>query len=36
VTRVGVIDAAPGLRFVDAGGHPLELAVAGFDHFAGA
>jgi hypothetical protein len=31
-----VIDAAPGLRFVDAGGHPLELAVAGFDHFAGA
>jgi thiamine-monophosphate kinase len=35
VTRVGIIEAAPGLRFVDAGGHPLELGVAGFDHFAG-
>jgi thiamine-monophosphate kinase len=35
VTRVGVIEAAPGLRFVDASGHPLELGVAGFDHFAG-
>jgi thiamine-monophosphate kinase len=33
VTRVGVIDAAPGLRFVDAEGHPLSLALAGFDHF---
>jgi thiamine-monophosphate kinase len=36
VTRVGVVEAAPGLRFVDAGGHPLDLAAAGFDHFAGA
>jgi thiamine-monophosphate kinase len=36
VTRVGSIDAAPGLRFVDAGGRALALAVAGFDHFAGA
>jgi thiamine-monophosphate kinase len=34
VTRVGVIDAAPGLRFVDAGGQPLALDLAGFDHFA--
>jgi thiamine-monophosphate kinase len=34
VTRVGVIDAAPGLRFVDADGHPLALPLAGFDHFA--
>jgi thiamine-monophosphate kinase len=33
VTRVGIIDAAPGLRLVDAGGHPLALGVAGFDHF---
>ncbi|HEU4374601.1 MAG TPA: thiamine-phosphate kinase [Telluria sp.] len=35
VTRVGTIDALPGLRFVDAGGQPLALALAGFDHFAG-
>jgi thiamine-monophosphate kinase len=34
LTRVGLIDAIPGLRFVDAGGQPLELALAGFDHFA--
>ncbi|MDB5907652.1 MAG: thiL [Massilia sp.] len=34
VTLVGIIDAAPGLRFVDADGHPLALALAGFDHFA--
>jgi thiamine-monophosphate kinase len=34
VTRVGAIDAAPGLRWVDAGGAPLALALAGFDHFA--
>ena len=33
VTRVGVIEAAPGLRFIDAGGLPLALALAGFDHF---
>ncbi|WP_426175044.1 thiamine-phosphate kinase [Massilia sp. TWR1-2-2] len=34
VTRVGVIDAGEGLRFVDAGGAPLNLQLAGFDHFA--
>jgi thiamine-monophosphate kinase len=34
VTRVGAIEAAPGLRFVDADGRPLALALAGFDHFA--
>ena len=36
VTRVGVIEAAPGLRFVDAAGLPLALPLAGFDHFASA
>ena len=36
LTRVGVIDAAPGLRFIDAGGRPLALDLAGFDHFASA
>jgi thiamine-monophosphate kinase len=35
VTRVGTIDALPGLRFIDAAGQPLALALAGFDHFAG-
>jgi thiamine-monophosphate kinase len=35
VTRVGTIDAAPGLRLVDAAGAPLALALAGFDHFSG-
>jgi thiamine-monophosphate kinase len=34
VTPIGRIDAAPGLRFVDAGGRPVDLAFAGFDHFA--
>lgn len=34
VTRVGTIDAAPGLRLVDANGAPLDLALAGWDHFA--
>ncbi|MFD2366959.1 thiamine-phosphate kinase [Pseudoduganella sp. GCM10020061] len=33
VTRVGTIDAAPGLRWTDAAGAPLALALAGFDHF---
>jgi thiamine-monophosphate kinase len=33
VTRVGSIDAAPGLRLVDANGRLLDLALAGFDHF---
>ena len=33
VTRVGRIEAAPGLRLVDAHGAPLALRVQGFDHF---
>lgn len=36
VTRVGAIEAAPGLRWIDAAGQPLELALAGFDHFTNA
>ncbi len=35
VTRVGAIEAAPGLRLCDAGGQTLDLTLAGFDHFAG-
>jgi len=34
VTRVGRIDKVPGLRLVDAGGAPLALQAASFDHFA--
>ncbi len=35
VTRIGCIDAAPGLRLVDAQGTPLAAAdFASFDHFA--
>jgi thiamine-monophosphate kinase len=33
VTRVGRIDAAPGLRLVDSQGTALDLTLAGFDHF---
>lgn len=33
VTRIGRIDAAPGLRLVDAGGRPLGREYASFDHF---
>jgi len=33
VTRVGRIEAAPGLRLVDAAGAPLELQLHSFDHF---
>jgi thiamine-monophosphate kinase len=33
VTCVGSIEDAPGLRLVDAGGAPLNLQVASFDHF---
>jgi len=33
VTRVGVIESMPGLRLVDAGGEPLDLALTSFDHF---
>ena len=33
VTRVGRIEADPGLRTVDARGRPVDLRFAGFDHF---
>lgn len=33
VTRIGVIDAQPGLRVVGADGQPLAGRFAGFDHF---
>ena len=33
VTRVGRIEAAPGLRLVDGDGAPLALALRGWDHF---
>ncbi|MGJ9417179.1 thiamine-phosphate kinase [Massilia sp. CMS3.1] len=35
VTRVGTIDAQPGLRLVDAAGEPVEMDVQGWDHFTG-
>jgi len=35
VTRVGTIDAEPGLRLVDGAGKPLEMDVQGWDHFSG-
>jgi thiamine-monophosphate kinase len=34
VTRVGYIEAAPGLRLVDGAGTALELGLHGWDHFA--
>jgi thiamine-monophosphate kinase len=34
LTRVGTIEAAPGLRLVDADGRALAARFAGFDHFA--
>jgi len=34
VTRVGRIEAAPGLRLVDGAGAPLALNLHGWDHFA--
>lgn len=35
VTRVGVIDAQPGLRMIDGGGAAvLSMGLSGFDHFA--
>lgn len=34
VTRIGCMQAEPGLRWVDAQGAALPLRVAGFDHFA--
>ena len=33
VTRVGRIEAEPGLRLVDAEGKPLDLGLKGWDHF---
>jgi thiamine-monophosphate kinase len=33
VTRVGCIEAAPGLRLVDADGSALDLRLTSFDHF---
>ena len=33
VTRVGQIEAEPGLRLVDGAGAALDLQLAGFDHF---
>jgi len=33
VTRVGTIDATPGLRLVDAHGARLDLQLSGWDHF---
>ena len=33
VTRVGTIDARPGLRWVDSAGAPLDLGLRGWDHF---
>ena len=34
VRRIGQIEAAPGLRVVDAAGRELALAFSSFDHFA--
>lgn len=34
VTRIGVIEAAPGLRLIDAAGQSLERRYTSFDHFA--
>ena len=34
VTRIGHIDAAPGLRLLDAAGQPVSGRFASFDHFA--
>ncbi|MDB5959982.1 MAG: thiamine monophosphate kinase [Massilia sp.] len=33
VTRVGIIEAQPGLRLVDGAGLAVDLDAAGFDHF---
>lgn len=34
VQRIGRISAAPGLRVLDASGHPVAVSARGFDHFA--
>jgi len=33
VTRIGSVEAQPGIRLVDASGAPIALALASFDHF---
>ena len=33
VTRIGRIEAGPGLRWVDANGRKLSIEASGFDHF---
>ena len=33
VTRIGSIDAAPGLRLIDAAGRAVARTWGGFDHF---
>jgi thiamine-monophosphate kinase len=33
VTRIGSIDAAPGLRLMDSAGAALTLQLSSFDHF---
>ncbi len=35
VTRIGVIQAEPGLRLVDGAGQPIDVQFSSFDHFAG-
>jgi len=32
-TRIGTVDAEPGLHLVDAAGQALKLSLAGYDHF---
>ncbi|MCY1550105.1 Thiamine-monophosphate kinase [compost metagenome] len=34
VQRIGRIGAAPGLRVLDASGHPVVVSTRSFDHFA--
>ena len=34
VTRIGVIQAEPGLRLFDGAGQPIDMQFASFDHFA--
>ncbi|MHA7598925.1 thiamine-phosphate kinase [Alicycliphilus sp. T452] len=34
VTRIGVVESAPGLRLIDAHGRPVARHYASFDHFA--
>jgi thiamine-monophosphate kinase len=34
VTRIGRVEASPGLRLVDADGRAVPHAFASFDHFA--